>query len=134
MKDYRKAVEMYNSGMSIQEVADFHGRTRQGMWDILKRRGVKFRSNLRLGKDNHFWRGSSDDDRSQNLVEKAILRGEILPPPECEECGASYRFKDGRRGIQAHHDDYSKPLDVRWLCQKCHHEWHKTNRAKQWRR
>ena len=50
----------------------------------------------------------------------------------CEHCEASYRFKGGRRAIQAHHPDYNKPLDVVWLCQKCHHEWHKDNRAIQW--
>lgn len=25
-----------------------------------------------------------------------------------------------RRHVQAHHDDHTKPLSVRWLCTRCH--------------
>lgn len=46
----------------------------------------------------------------------AIRDGRIIPQP-CEVCGATK--------AQAHHDDYSKPLDVRWLCTTHHAEHHK---------
>jgi hypothetical protein len=36
----------------------------------------------------------------------------------CEECGAPK--------ADAHHDDYSRPLDVRWLCETCHGAEHRT--------
>jgi transposase-like protein len=128
MRDYTVALEMYRSGLSVGECAAFYQITRQAMWMILKRRGCEFRPQLRRGADNHFHRGTSDDDRAQNLVEIAVRRG-ILTPSSCESCGANGHFKDGRREVQGHHDDYNKPLDVRWLCQKCHHAWHKSHKA-----
>lgn len=50
-------------------------------------------------------------------VGHALQRGE-LTRGECE-VGIDCRGK-----IQAHHDDYSKPLDVRWLCHHHHAELH----------
>lgn len=40
------------------------------------------------------------------------IRDRRLIRQPCEKCGASKS--------QAHHDDYSKPLEVRWLCVSCH--------------
>jgi predicted DNA-binding protein YlxM (UPF0122 family) len=123
-----ESVRLYERGLSVQEVADYYGVTRQAMWAHLRKR-TAMRSPLRHGAANHFYRGTKDDDYAQNLVEKAIKRGIIVPQP-CEQCGATGVMRDGRNKIQAHHDDYNKPLDVRWLCQKHHHEWHKKNKAK----
>ncbi len=46
-------------------------------------------------------------------VQRALARGDLVKNG-CEICGTT----EGR--IDAHHDDYSKPLDVRWLC-RLHH-------------
>lgn len=46
------------------------------------------------------------------MVNNAIRDGKIARQP-CEVCG---------RKAQAHHEDYSKPLDVRWLCFQHHRE------------
>lgn len=129
-KDYSPAVTMYYSGMSIQEVADFYGITRQAMWMIFKRRGVVFRNKIQGGVENRFYRGGKDKDRHcTHVVEKAIQRGIIERKTHCENCGSSETNKDGRSNVEAHHDDYNKPLEVRWLCRKCHFEWHKENKA-----
>ncbi len=53
---------------------------------------------------------------AQNLLSKAVRAGKIQRQP-CERCG-SLR-------AQGHHEDYSKPLDVIWLCPKHHGERHR---------
>ena len=52
----------------------------------------------------------------------SISRGKILKG-KCDICG------DVK--TQAHHHDYSKPLDVKWLCRKHHYELHKYERLLQ---
>lgn len=51
------------------------------------------------------------------LVGNALRDGKLVRQP-CEICGTAR--------VEAHHDDYSKPLDVRWLC-KSHHDEHHIN-------
>lgn len=130
---YDNAVQLYESGLSIQECAEFYEISRQALHKILQRRGCKFRDNIKYGDDNHFYRGCLPDHtkkkRVQHIVEKAIKKGILIQPVKCLKCNNTQEFIDGRNGIQAHHNDYDKPLDVTWLCQKCHHEWHKNNNA-----
>lgn len=54
--------------------------------------------------------------KCRNETNWAIRRGQLLRK-ECEMCGEPK--------AEAHHDDYSKPLDVRWLCFAHHREWHR---------
>jgi hypothetical protein len=52
---------------------------------------------------------------ARKIVYNAIKSGKLTRQP-CEVCG--------NPKVEAHHDDYSKPLDVRWLCHKHHREVH----------
>jgi transposase-like protein len=64
-----------------------------------------------------------------DVVNAAIRIGLLKRPTACQKCSATRAYKDGRKSIQAHHDDYNKPLEVRWLCAKCHSRWHSKNKA-----
>ncbi len=122
--------ESYLSGSSLADLAHIYSVTRQSMHDLLKRR-IKLRENLKFGKENHFFRGGKRaDKRAHDILERATRNGELVNPRVCSICGGQSTFADGRTSIQGHHDDYNKPLDVRWLCQKCHHEWHRHNQPK----
>ena len=124
---FASAVRMYESGMSLAQTANSVGISRQSLWQSFRSRSVPLRSQRRSGKNNHFWRGGPKAvDAAQNKIEKAVMYGRVQRPDTCEECGKKPPpFKDGRTAIQAHHDDYTKPLEVRWLCQPCHHQEHK---------
>ncbi len=52
------------------------------------------------------------------LLNIAVRDGKIHRPLCCEKCGAFGM-------VYAHHADYSKPLDVEWLCSDCHGERHR---------
>lgn len=124
-----ESIKMYESGLSLQKIGEYFGVSRQSMWDLLRRR-IELRDNKKYVEDNNFYRGDSlADGKAQNILEYAIRKGKIKRLSKCERCGDTGVFKDGRTKIQAHHCDYNKPLDIIWLCQKCHHEWHKNNKA-----
>lgn len=53
--------------------------------------------------------------KANRMVGNAIRDGRLVRLP-CEKCG------DPKS--EGHHDDYSKPLEVRWLCFKHHREHH----------
>lgn len=55
--------------------------------------------------------------RASQIVCTAIRKGQLTRPTICEQCGQP------SARIEAAHHDYSKPLDVRWLCQRCHRRW-----------
>ena len=49
--------------------------------------------------------------KAHKIAGNALRNGTLTKEP-CEVCGV--------REVEKHHEDYSKPLDVRWLCRKHH--------------
>ena len=68
------------------------------------------------------WKAKHPERRAaQNLLNNALRDGKVIAWPVCEVAGCTAR-------PEAHHADYSLPLDVTWLCSKHHAQTHKLAR------
>lgn len=56
---------------------------------------------------------------AHSATRSAIRRG-LLERQPCERCGAE--------AVDAHHPDHRQPLDVVWLCRRCHRHHHAAER------
>lgn len=56
--------------------------------------------------------------KAHNMVSSHKRAGNITETP-CEVCG--------NVKVEAHHDDYDYPLNIRWLCSPHHKQWHAKN-------
>lgn len=62
----------------------------------------------------------NDTRMHRTAVRNAVRDGRLIRKP-CEVCGAA---------AETHHPDYSKPLEVMWLCLAHYRKWHKENDTK----
>lgn len=93
---------------------------------------AKQSSAFQWGDNNPNWKGGISKDhyrykrlymqrfpikaKAQKQAYSRRRRGKLVPQP-CEACGATEK-------IEMHHEDYSKPFDVRWFCWACHRRLH----------
>ena len=81
----------------------------------------EFMKGRRLKEKNPMWQGGVSlkynpvKERAHNQIRYLKRKGIIIKQP-CEKCG---KFP-----ADAHHDNYTKPLEIRWLCPKHHREYH----------
>ena len=84
---------------------------------------AKTETRKKLAKKQHVkWKELNQVKRAAHImVGNAVRDGRLKKQYECSSCGKTDCV------IHGHHDDYTKPLDVRWLCAVCHSVWHKEN-------
>jgi len=56
--------------------------------------------------------------KARTTLNNALAKGKISKPDACERCGVP------AEKLAAHHHDYSRPLEVAWVCYSCHVELH----------
>lgn len=67
-------------------------------------------------KTNRWRSRNRHKNNAQQKLRHAVKIGKIVKTA-CEKCG--------NQKSEGHHDDYSKPLSVRWLCRSCHANEHR---------
>jgi hypothetical protein len=60
--------------------------------------------------------------RARRILNKEIDKGNLFKRNSCEICHNS--------PTHGHHEDYNKPLEIIWLCQRCHYLLHKHYKIK----
>ena len=92
--------------------------------------------------DRAWKRRNRHKDRAHGAVRRALREGRLVKPRHCQSCGwlkLEKRVKGATvdwipAPLEAHHVNYRKPLEVLWLCKRCHashHDWgqkHKSTR------
>lgn len=71
-----------------------------------------------LAKARKKWQEANQEKRAAHVIlGNAVRDARVSKPKECQGCGA-------RGMIHGHHHDYARPLEVEWLCPKCHRQRH----------
>lgn len=87
--------------------------------EIERRSRAKARAKLggAAARNRKYNEANREKHLAHKAVEKAVSRGHLTKMP-CEACGET-------KLVHAHHDDYSRRLDVIWLCPLHHKQRHK---------
>ena len=92
---------------------DRYLKTPKGM-AAKKRASTKYNRTLAHTLSNQRWRERNKQKaQAHGILAYRLKIGEVIRPDHCERCQTDCV-------PHGHHDDYSKPLDVIWLCAPCH--------------
>lgn len=69
--------------------------------------------------------------RARFRLSSAVANGRLVRASACSDCSRDEIPGDHKTRLHGHHPDYSKPLDVVWVCPKCHAKRHAQDR-KEW--
>jgi len=83
-----------------------------------KRGKLPHRIKANIERSKKRWKDNPYIGQSHSKVRQAIKSGILVRPEKCSCCGNKAR-------VVGHHHDYSKPLDVAWLCHPCHRQLHR---------
>lgn len=119
----RRAVKRYlatEHGQETHRCADATWKATEHGQEVCRRASQQYRT-TEHGKETirqyhkKYRAENPEKGKARDAVHNEIRRGRLVRQP-CGICG--------KTPADAHHDDYSKPLEVQWLCRKHHKQYH----------
>jgi hypothetical protein len=112
--DYFRQYSATHRNQIAEVQARWYDRNRERI--IERQRAYYFDNREAAGDARRRWCDANPEKiLADSVARRAIESGKIEKQP-CGQCG--------NPKAEAHHDDYTKPLDVRWLCRRCHRRHH----------
>lgn len=109
----KEAIKRRNKNIDIVREKD---RKRNMLPHRIEARKEYISKNLETVNDikRKYIKNNPEKRKAHNILNNAIRNGEIIKPNRCGRCNKINHI------ICGHHKDYSKPLEVEWLCPLCH--------------
>ena len=113
MRQYK----LRNAEQIRKRAEEYRARKKQeGTWGDLRREyGINYRKKHHIHLREYDIARNKEKTNARSRIRSRIKRG-TLERGYCCICGAT--------NAQAHHEDYSKPLEIFWLCPKHHKDRH----------
>ena len=99
-----------------------HSPERRAACSAASKRSAERNPERRAAANEKYRRAHLDKVRAHSAVGRAVRSGKLRKPKRCSECGRSGLV------LHAHHTDYTRPLDVIWLCAEDHNKLHRKER------
>ena len=113
---YQRNLELYLKwkfgNYTIRSLARMFKITHPRVLSIIKKTNQDFQRIEKEKKERTIIKGSHK--KVADAIAKEIIKRKI----KCEACGQI-------KPLVAHHKDYSRPLDIVWLCKSCHMKEHR---------
>ncbi len=115
-----------NNTRILQQRKIHHETIREKLYLVKALNGIKRRGKNKIhsvdkAKRNQiskkYYENNKHKAYARNVVNKAIRSGKLVKPSKCTEC-------DNPLKLEAHHPDHREPLNILWLCKKCHMKKH----------
>ena len=107
------AIERYK-----ENIEHLREKERSSKRRLQKNKWVKKNTEYLKQKNKEYYKKNKFKFKARRLLNDAIKRGQVMRAEICSKCSSSLK-------IEGHHENYDKPFEVIWLCERCHKEHHR---------